>query len=295
MRFAAQGNMLSVPEGDVVLWLHAVRPLTRRCSVVLVHDLIPLHWAPTAARRFAWKRFLGRSCRTATKVVTYSNSTRDRLIRELRIQPDATIPLPLDLARANRVRELRSRHRSNLPRLLYVGQVKPHKNVPRAVQGYLASDFCKRGGVFSVVAGGATKPAEIEEIEILARGCTGGKVEILPRQSDDELDQLYASATMVIQPSLEEGFGLPVVEALAGGVPVCCSDVPALREAAQGRAQLFDPSSVRSITDAIDRTASVAPDGKAPSPPEMPTQVEFASQFVELIDMTLRHDPGRLV
>jgi glycosyltransferase involved in cell wall biosynthesis len=227
-----------------------------------------------------------RSCRTASKVVTYSKATRDLLISDLRVNPDAMISLPLDAERARRVTSLRSENPDSLPRLVYIGQVKPHKNVPRAVRGYLDSEFCKRGGIFTIVAGAATRPSEIEEIEGLSGRSPGAKVEILGRQSDSELDRLYASATMVIQPSLEEGFGLPVVEALAAGIPVCCSDVPALREAAQGRAQLFDPSSVDSIAEAIDRTAVAAADGDVPEPPDMPTPLAFAESFVELIHQT---------
>jgi glycosyltransferase involved in cell wall biosynthesis len=286
LRWAAQHDALSVPNGDVVLWLHAVRPLTKRRCVVLVHDLIPLHWSPSAPARAAWRQFMRRSCRTASNVVTYSKATRDLLINDLRIQPDAMISLPVDVVRSQRVRSMRSRDKNTSPSLLYIGQVKPHKNVPRAVQGYLSSEFCKRGGVFTIVAGAATRSGEIEEIDSLSRQTAQGRVQILGRQSDSELDQLYASATMVIQPSLEEGFGLPVVEARAAGIPVCCSDIPALREAAQGHAQLFDPTSVEAIARAIDRTASAAAGGDIPEPPDMPTPLAFAQSFVELIRQT---------
>jgi glycosyltransferase involved in cell wall biosynthesis len=118
----------------------------------------------------------------------------------------------------------------------------------------------------------------LEAIETIRSASSLGDVKVLSRLSDLDLDRLYASATMVIQPSLEEGFGLPVLEALAGGVPVCCSDVDALREAAQGRARLFDPLSVSSITDAIDYTASAAVQ-------------ELVVQPVRLIELTVRADP----
>ncbi len=131
------------------------------------------------------------------------------------------------------------------------------------------------------------RPVEIDEIQRLASGSRDGKVEILSRQTDKELDRLYASATMVIQPSLEEGFGLPVVEGLAAGVPVCCSDIPSLTEAAQGRAELFDPSSVQSIAVGIDRTASSAGSGHVPEPPDMPTPAAFAESFVRMIAQAL--------
>jgi glycosyltransferase involved in cell wall biosynthesis len=131
----------------------------------------------------------------------------------------------------------------------------------------------------------------LEAIETIRSASSLGDVKVLSRLSDLDLDRLYASATMVIQPSLEEGFGLPVLEALAGGVPVCCSDVDALREAAQGRARLFDPLSVSSITDAIDYTASAAVQELVVQPFDSPTPLDFAAEFVRLIELTVRADP----
>jgi glycosyltransferase involved in cell wall biosynthesis len=291
MQWMAQHDAFSCPDGDIVLWPHAVRPLTRRRSVVLLHDLIPIHWEPGIARRWAWRQFLGHSCRSASTLVTYPEATRTQLAQELGITSAASVTLPVDRARADRVRSLRTSPKTgSSPLILYVGQVKPHKNLPRAVKAYLASEFCKRGGTFTIVAGGATDRQELEAIETVRRASSLGDVKVLGRLSNDDLDRLYASATMVIQPSLEEGFGLPVVEALAGGVPVCCSDVDSLREAAQGRARLFDPLSVASIADAIDYTASTAVQGLAAQPFDAPEPLDFAAEFVRLIELTVRAD-----
>ena len=87
--------------------------------------------------------------------------------------------------------------------------------------------------------------------------------------TQDALEQLLASATLLIQPSLEEGFGLPVAEAMAAGIPVAVSTGGALPEIVRGApVELFDPLEVDAITDAIDRVAAspVAPPGSlAPS------------------------------
>ena len=290
--WAAQRDALSIPDGDIVVWPHAVRPLKRRTSVVLLHDLIPMHWERGAIRRRMWREFLTYSCRTATTLVVYSEATRTRLAGELGITAGAIVTLPVDPARASTVRSLRADGiAQDPPFMLYVGQIRPHKNVRRALDAYLASEFCKRGGAFTIVAGGSSQPEELAGIEAVRRGSSTGEIDILPRLDDLELDRLYASATMVIQPSFEEGYGLPVVEALASGIPVCCSDVDALREAAHGRARLFDPWSVPSITDAIDATASTAGNegvSKLHDPLRLPTPAEFAEEFVHLVDVTIR-------
>jgi alpha-1,3-rhamnosyl/mannosyltransferase len=71
--------------------------------------------------------------------------------------------------------------------------------------------------------------------------------------SDAELEALYASATCFVLPSLIEGFGLPVLEAMARGVPVACSDRPALPEVVGDAALLFDPTDQAAVTDAVRR------------------------------------------
>lgn len=289
-QWAAQRDALSIPKADAVLWLHAVRPLVNRPGVVFVHDLIPMNWATTSSSRWAWRRFFERSCRTSTLVATQSDANSMRLSKELGIIGSERVYLPLDRRRTEHVRSMRASVTSRRPYMLYVGQIKPHKNLRRAVEAYFDSEFSKAGGTFSILAGGATRAEELEEIEAIGRSNRGGQVEILPRCSDDELDQLFASATLLIQPSLEEGFGLPVAEGLACGLPVCCSDIDAIREAAQGRAELFDPHSVESIAGAIDRTAASAQQGYVPDPPDMPDPVEFARRFVELIEKAAAQD-----
>jgi glycosyltransferase involved in cell wall biosynthesis len=281
IRLAAQHDAFKIPRSDIVLWMHAVRPLVKRTSIVFVHDLIPAHFAPSALERFAWRRFFLRSCRTATMVVTQSEANRELLAEELGLHAVVINPLPIDTGRAERIRALRLQ-RSSVNRLLYVGQVKPHKNLVRAVRGFLGSDFATRGAVFSIVAGTAVDRRELARVKELA-DTNPERIEILPRQSEEELDRLYASASALIQPSLEEGFGLPVVEALSGGISVCCSDIPALREAAQGQAELFDPKSIESVSEAIDRTVQPAGGGQAPRLPVTQTEVEFASRFMDLI------------
>jgi glycosyltransferase involved in cell wall biosynthesis len=109
-----------------------------------------------------------------------------------------------------------------------------------------------------------------------------------PRCSDDELIDHYASATALIQPSFDEGFGLTVVEALAGHVPVCCSAGGALEEAAAGCAELFDPNSVASIAGAIDRAAGAgdwpARFARFADAHPLPSPKEFAAQIVAALE-----------
>jgi glycosyltransferase involved in cell wall biosynthesis len=71
--------------------------------------------------------------------------------------------------------------------------------------------------------------------------------------SDDDLEDLYRAASCFVLPTFQEGFGLPVLEAMARGLPVACSDIPALTELVGDAAMLFDPHDPSSIAQAIRR------------------------------------------
>lgn len=268
-----------VPRGGSRLFLHVVRPLVvPRPSVVLTHDVIPVLHDPSPLRRQVWRSFFRASLRSADRVVVYSEATASRLadlgVEARRIR---RITMTIDADLALRARARRREAHLGAPFLLYVGQTKPHKNLKRAVAGFSRSDFMRQGGRFVLL--GAT-PAAKAELDSLAAstGVTG--VEVRLRCSDDELEQLYASAAAVILPSLEEGFGLPVLEAQVAGIPVCCSDIPAHREAAAGgKAVWFDPRSRAAISDAIDRVVDLRP---GPSP-QLLRPAEFTAQFAAVM------------
>ena len=87
----------------------------------------------------------------------------------------------------------------------------------------------------------------------------GVEVRLLGGVDPERLESLYAAASVVATPTRFEGFGLPVLEAMARGVPVACSELPVLREVAGDAAVYFDASDPRSVADAI-RTALIEGD-----------------------------------
>jgi glycosyltransferase involved in cell wall biosynthesis len=110
------------------------------------------------------------------------------------------------------------------------------------------------------------------------------QVEIRTRCTDQELEGMFASATVVIQPSLDEGFGLPVAEALDAGIPVCCSAIGALEEAADGAAELFEPRSVQDIRRAIDQAVADARAGRVPTGRPRPSVRQFAEEVLSALE-----------
>ena len=142
------------------------------------------------------------------------------------------------------------------PFFLYLGQWKVYKNVLVLIQAF-AEVIRGRPDVQLVIAGHDTRHPEIPAA---AASLPAGSVVFPGHLPDDAIADLYRSSAAVMVPSRAEGFGLPVLEGMACGVPVICSDLPVLRELADGVATFCDPSSATSfaagmaaVLDADDR------------------------------------------
>jgi glycosyltransferase involved in cell wall biosynthesis len=279
LALAGQRDAFAVPPADTALFLHAVRPLNVRRSIVLVHDTIPLRWTANPLRRAAWRSYLRLSARHSRGVFVYSDASWGRVISDLGVTPIGRVNLPIDRDRAEAVRSRRAVRTDRLGTMLYVGLARPQKNLDRALAAFAGSDFERSGGRFTIV--GADDSARADLARLADRlGTT--QVDLVPPCSNEELDQLYTASGFLIQPSLEEGFGLPVVEALLAGIPVCCSAIDALAESSQGLAQTFDPLSVADMRAAIDRTADQAAAGYVPPQITTPSPRQFAEEVLSL-------------
>jgi glycosyltransferase involved in cell wall biosynthesis len=147
--------------------------------------------------------------------------------------------------------ELRARHElGGRPVVLSVSAKRPHKNLGLLLQAVAAIDRERRP---VLVIPGYPTPYEAVLRERAASLGVLADVRFLDWVSGPELEGLYALAAAFVFPSLYEGFGLPVLEAMRRGVPVACSDRSSLPEVAGDAALLFDPDDPRAITAAIER------------------------------------------
>lgn len=283
---------LRLPSADRYLFPHLVRPLVpHRPAVVVAHDTLPVRFAKFAVRRVTQRAYYAASAHLASAVVAYSDATVENLQRDLKLSRDrvAKVPLAVDLGFIKLVRSHQARtDRPTSPYLLYVGLDRPQKNIERAVWAFSNSRFRDRGGRF-VLAGVQT--SGIERLSNALRQAGVPNVDIHGRCPDDFLADLYARASAVIVPSLEEGYGLPVVEALAAGVPICCSNRSGMLEAAHGIAELFDPYDVGDIASTIDRTIQMGANGewadrvmRFDREVRLPEPVDMARAIVEVLD-----------
>ena len=135
--------------------------------------------------------------------------------------------------------------------LLYLGSNKPHKNLPRLIRAFAAATPQSPGT--DLVIAGAWDPRSPEARQLVVELGLEDAVRFLPNVLNADLPALYAGATAFVFPSLYEGFGLPVLEAMACGAPVACSNTSSLPEVAGEAAVLFDPVDVTEMATAISR------------------------------------------
>jgi glycosyltransferase involved in cell wall biosynthesis len=132
------------------------------------------------------------------------------------------------------------------PYLLFVGVSRPHKNFPRLLQAFAASTLQDDLNLIAI----GEPPQDVSEL--VATLGLSGQVSFR-RCNDEELASLYRGATAMVFPSLYEGFGLPIVEAMACGTPVLTSSLASMPEIAADAALTVDPLSVEAIADGLKK------------------------------------------
>jgi glycosyltransferase involved in cell wall biosynthesis len=222
--------------------------------VVTVHDvaferyprLFPPRW------RWLYRAGLRAAVRRADAVITPSRSTADDVLSRTGARPERVHVVPLAAALPSIGAEDRGaleRLRIPWPYVLFVGTLEPRKNLVRLVRAYrrVAADVPHS----LVLAGGIGWQSDELLAELRRDG--PGRIVLPGRLTGPDLDAVLHSASCFAYPSLYEGFGLPVLEAMARGVPVVTSDTSSLPEVAGDAALLVDPRSELDIGEAIAR------------------------------------------
>jgi glycosyltransferase involved in cell wall biosynthesis len=229
--------------------------------VATVHDLIyKVHpEAHFGVISMGMRVLVPLSVKRATRVIAVSQSTADDLRNGLHVDPSRIDVVPNGVGTPPDVDpvpepELRARHGlGERPFVLCTSAKRPHKNLVRLLDA-LASIPAERRPA-AVLTGYPTEHESELEQRVRELGIEGD-VRILGWVSQPELEGLYRAATCLVFPSLYEGFGLPVLEAMARGLPVACSSRSSLPEVAGGAALLFDPEDTPAIAAAIERLMS---------------------------------------
>ena len=236
---------------ELILSPANLAPLASRRNVVVIHDLAALrHPEWYSAPYAAWQgALLPRLARRARRIVTVSEFSRSELTGLLGVAPErvAVVPNGVDERFSPDVDPAPARAAFGLgerPYALVVGTRIARKNVA-ALQA--AAHALADAGIDLVAAGGGRSYMETGDAP---------PARALGYVPDDLLPALYTGARVLLMPSLYEGFGLPVLEAMASGVPVVAADRAALPEACGGAALLVDPDDARALAEAAIKAAT---------------------------------------
>ncbi|HWV23998.1 MAG TPA: glycosyltransferase family 1 protein [Thermomicrobiales bacterium] len=243
-----------IEKPDLLFVPSHVIPLVHAPSIVTIHDLGYLHVPeahPASQRRMLdWTTRW--SARVARHIIVPSSRTRDDLIAHYGTPEDRIDVVPHGVSPRFRSvtpeerRRVATAHRLDRPYVLAVGTIQPRKNLP-ALARALAEIGTDRD---LVIAGKPGWMADPVLAELTAAGL-GDRLRLLGYVPDADLPGLYAGADLFVQPSRFEGFGMPVIEAMAAGAPVLSATGSSLDEIAGTGARFFDPDDPSSLRDAL--------------------------------------------
>ena len=238
-------------------------------TVVTIHDLVSFLFPETVPRKYSlYMRFMTRlAVRSADRIIAVSRATRDDLERVLRVDPGKVDviheavgpefgrPLP-----PGAVAAVVRRYGLRPPYCLFVGNLEPRKNLPALIEAFAEARrrLAARAQPFQLVLAGTRAWLHTGIFRAVEQYGLGQDVVFTDYVPIEDLPALYAGATCFAFPSLYEGFGLPVLEAMAAGTPVIAARAGSIPEIAGDAALLVDPRVPGELATAIE---SVLTDG----------------------------------
>lgn len=251
-----------VGRGQKVDVLHApslaVPPRQGSPLVVSVHDAAPWRHPEAFTSRGLWfhRAGLRAALKRADVILTGTAAAADELaeLAHLPLERTRVVPYGVDLstprpAPAEIEAVLARHHLGSTPYVLWVGSLEPRKGVATLVSAM--ARLAGGGPAATLVLAGFPGWQNADLLAGPDVAALGPFLRRLGRVGEAELRALYAGASVFAFPSVHEGFGLPVLEAMAGGAPVVCSDIPPLREVADGAAVLVPPGEVDAWAQAL--------------------------------------------
>jgi len=228
-------------------------------TVTTIHDILyeshPEFYS--RAQNLYFRALIPRSARRADHIITVSHFSKNDIVSRYHVDPEKITVIEQDpraefrLMDADGCREtIRRKYGIASPFLLYVGRVNPRKNLVRLVEAF--SRLYRKGIRHKLVIVGKQDWMAEQVVQRVKELALEDAVIFTGYVDWDDVPVFYNAADLLVYPSICEGFGLPVMEAMACGVPVVTSYGSSLEEVAGGAAVLVDPNSVESIAGAME-------------------------------------------
>ncbi len=247
---------------DLVHFTNYLAPVVGRVPyVVSFHDmtlsLVPQYH--TLKKRLLTSSLIPLVARSARRILAPSESTRRDVVRLLGVDPGRVCVIPYAAAPGFRPDPGRLQHLADAygirpPYLLYVGTLEPRKNLVRVLRAFARVVPSLRDHRLVVAGDRGWKYSAV--LEEAARPDLARRIVLPGYVAEEDLPALYTHAVAFVYPSLYEGFGLPVVEAMACGAPVLTSRTSSLGEVAEGAAWLVDPENEDALAEGLHALAT---------------------------------------
>ena len=237
-----------------------VAPFIKTCSQVvsildMTFDLLPQRHS--LVKRIYFQNMIPSMVKRSDQVITISESSKRDILDFVRVEPEKISVTPLGVDSrfkpvTDKARLLNIREKYDLPRefILFVGVIEPRKNLKSLLAAYEAGSLSDR---FDLVLAGSLGWDYSGLIEKISNSRLRASIRMPGYVDDGDLPALYSTAAVFVYPSLYEGFGLPVLEAMACGAPVITSSISSLPEVTGDTAILVDPNDASALGSALQR------------------------------------------
>lgn len=234
-------------------------PLFLNCSQIIALLDVSYKYFPQLFKKkdlFKLNLWGGKSLKEAKHVITISQSSKDDIIKEYSVPSSKVSVIHLGIREITASKmskgELFNKYNIHSPYILFVGTIQPRKNINRLIEAFKTLDDQEHE---LVIVG--KKGWNYEDTLFLPEKLgIESKVRFLHTVSDADLAHFYKNAQIFILPSLYEGFGLPILEAMKYGCPVITSNVSSLPEAGGDAAEYVDPENVNDIAAKLEKVLS---------------------------------------
>lgn len=245
--------------------------VTSKKRATVVHDLTYMYFPEaTEEKNLAHlRRVVPRSIKKADFIITVSESVKKELVKEFNLNPDrcVTTPIPPDDIFFTEVAPsaiVSVKEKYTIPAdkkyIYFIGNLEPRKNLSALIRAYCALPEEIKEAHCLVLAGGKGWKTEETEATLTAAQAAGESIHHIGFIDQEDSPALYQGASLFVMPSLYEGFGIPVLEAMAGGTPVVAADIPVLREVGMNAAHYANTADTvqfaREIQNALETTHS---------------------------------------
>lgn len=230
--------------------------LSRSKQIITIHDFIPLYYPEVAKHQYKYyKYFMPFLLRKAHKIICISNNTKEDILKFYKVD-ESKIKMVYngydrELFNEDNIDEgILKKYNIAYPYMIMVGASYPHKNLETAIKAFVKLENKKDCKLIIV---GKTSPY-VESLKLLTKELkVEDKVVFLGYVEDEELKTLYNKSKAFVYPTLYEGFGLPILEAVACNTLVLSSNTSSLPEVAGEGAIMFDPNSVEELKKAMEK------------------------------------------